>query len=149
MITLIAAVSSNNVIGNENTIPWHIPEDFKHFKKTTMGKTIVMGSATWDSLPIKPLPNRINVIISRNRNEDIGFWVNNITDAIEYSDDVFVIGGQSIYNATIDKADKLIISRIPIEVQGDTFFPEIGKDWELSNTVDHSCFVVEYWDRIK
>ncbi len=132
MLTLIAAIAENNVIGHGNTLPWHIPEDLKRFKDATMGKTVLMGRKTWESLPNKsrPLPGRKNVVITRQENYPLPDGVRrfaNIEDALNAcaNEDVFVIGGAEIYRQTLSLADLLIITHIAQTVPGDAFFPEI------------------------
>lgn len=150
MISIIAAVAENRVIGNNGDIPWYIPDDFKHFKETTLNSTIIMGSKTWDSLPKKPLPKRQNVIMSRTRKEDNGIWVSNKEDAIKASeyDDIYVIGGEQIYQEFMDIADFLIISQIKMKPSGDTFFPIISNDWEIIRVVEHEDFDILTYKRL-
>src|SRR3990167_8903662 len=112
-ITLIAAISKNNVIGTEGRLPWHIPEDMKHFKTLTMGKVVLMGRKTWESIPEKfrPLPGRTNVIITRQPDYPVPTGVQTFQstdDALK--NDVMVIGGAEIYRQTIDRADRLEIT---------------------------------------
>lgn len=155
MITLIAAVAKNGVIGNGNVIPWHLPEDFKHFSQTTRDHAVIMGRATWDSLPEKfrPLPKRTNIVVSRSPSHTMSssYWTDSIDDAIAMAreihgqDDIFIIGGASIYEQTIAKADKLILSEVDLEPEGDTFFPEIGPEWVVSNRDSREGFnIVTY-----
>lgn len=180
MLTLIAAVAKNGVIGMDNAIPWHLPEDFAHFKETTSGHTVVMGSNTWASLPEKfrPLPNRLNIIISKKLEREIdrpGFRTfGNIRDALHFArdayttartseehkkmmgsevsvlptgEDVFVIGGASIYEQTIHLANRLIISEVDMEPKGDTHFPEIGSDWHEVSREKRKGFDIVVYER--
>lgn len=131
-LTIIAAVSINNVIGLDNKLIWNIPKDLKRFKDLTSGHSVIMGRKTFESLPF-PLPNRRNIVVTRNRNYNkLGIEVyDNIDDAIKTckSDfQPFVIGGGEIYSQTINKADKIELTRIYKEFEGDAFFPEIPLD---------------------
>jgi dihydrofolate reductase len=149
MISLIAAVAENNCIGIKNDLPWDIPEDLKHFKEVTQGKPVLMGYNTYLSIVSrigKPLPNRTNVVVSR---ESVQIPFENV---IIYSDlqkalsdykdkEVFVIGGASIYKQTIDVADKLYITKVHKIVDGDAFFPEINPQiWNLSKDDNRGVF---------
>jgi dihydrofolate reductase len=159
MITLIAAVAKNGVIGNENAIPWHLPEDFKHFSATTREHVVIMGSKTWDSLPEKfrPLPKRINVVLSsQDRTFEGAMRFTNLDAALHYAEDrskalevreFFVIGGASLYAATIARADKLIISEVDMEPEGDTFFPKIGPEWVVSDRDEREGFTITTYKR--
>ncbi len=146
-IILIAAISSNGVIGNNGVIPWYIPDDFKHFKRTTLNKTIVMGSKTWDSLPSKPLPKRTNIILSRSRKEEDGIWVSSIEDVLKLDDDIYVIGGSQIYEQFLPHAHELIISHIPITVEGTEFFPDINDEWNASSVEGYDEFTVVHYKK--
>lgn len=147
--SLIAAVASNNCIGKNNKIPWNIPEDFQYFKKMTLGKTCVMGQATFDSIVGylgKPLPGRKNVIITSNKNYPTPDGVrvfHSLDDAFQQlkNEDVFICGGASIYSQTIEKVDTLYITHIYQSPEGDTFFPEIDKNiWHEASREDHDGF---------
>ncbi len=131
--SLIAGVPDNWVIGNGLKIPWYIPEDFKLFKEKTINAVIIMGQLTWDSLPIKPLPKRINIVLNRTPKENQG--AHTFTDmeeafkfASEQNKKIFVIGGASIYKQTIAKAKYLYISHIFGEFDGDILFPKFNKE---------------------
>jgi dihydrofolate reductase len=161
MITIIVATDKNNVIGNENDIPWHIPEDFKYFKEQTMNKPIILGRKTWESLPRKPLPNRIHYIISRNENYDVTeykdvYCFNSLEDAINQAkieqQEIMIIGGAEIYKQALPFTDKILRTLIDLEVQGDTYFPEIPKEFELTNSIkmlsqDDIKFYFETYER--
>jgi dihydrofolate reductase len=133
MITLIAAIDDNRLIGKDDTLPWHIPADFKHFKAVTLGHPIVMGRKTYDSLPKRPLPGRSNLVVSRRPSPD-GLTVFDTIEAAlaegrRESDEVFVIGGQSIYEQTIGIADRLLVTHVDGSFEGNYWFPEIGTRW--------------------
>lgn len=136
MITLIAAIDENRLIGKDNTLPWHIPADFKHFKETTLGHPIVMGRKTYDSLPRRPLPGRSNLVVSRSPSPDGVPTFATIQEAIDQglreSPEVFVIGGQSIYEQTISIADRLLITHVDGIHEGNYWFPVIDARWEES-----------------
>lgn len=130
--SVIAAVPDNFVIGNGLKIPWYIPEDFKLFKERTLNSVIIMGKNTWDSLPIKPLPNRINIVLYKEKIEIAGCFVaSNLNEAFEeaakHNKEIFVIGGASIYAQTINNAKYLYISHVKGSFEGDIFFPKFDK----------------------
>lgn len=147
--SLIAAVAKNNCIGIKNKIPWNIPEDFQYFKKTTMGKTCVMGQATFESIMGylgKPLPGRQTVVLTIDKNykapESVRVF-NSLDEIWEKlkDEDVFICGGASIYRQTINKVDNLYITRVNQEPDGDVFFPEIDpKNWKEIWREDHEVF---------
>ena len=136
MITLLVAHDLNRVIGVDNKMPWHIPEELGYFKKVTMGKAIVMGRKTFESIG-KVLPGRLNIIITRNDNYSIdgAEVVHSLKEAIElgktYSEEVVIIGGAEIFNQSMEIADKLYITVIQNEYEGDTYFPKYGDEWKL------------------
>lgn len=139
MITLIAAIDENHLIGRDDTIPWHIPADFKHFKETTLGYPIVMGRKTYDSLPKRPLPGRANIVVSRSKEIDGAQVYPDVMSAIEaglsLNETIFIIGGQSIYEQTIDLADRLLITHIDGGYLGNYWFPRIGARWKAPTTL--------------
>ncbi len=138
-ISIIAAIAENNVIGNNNDLIWHISEDLKRFKKLTSGHTIIMGRKTYESLPFKPLPKRKNIVISRK--DDLYFEgaivVKNPEEALKEckdEDEIFICGGATIYNHFLNIADKMFLTKVHQEFEGDTFFPEIDYyEWELKS----------------
>ncbi len=135
ILSQIAAMAKNRVIGRGNDLPWHIPEDLKYFKRTTKGHMIVMGRKTFESVGVgKPLPNRLNIVVTRDKSfqaEGIEVF-HSIDEAIlfceskigEWPEEVFICGGSEIYRQTLDRVDKLYITEIDREYEGDTFFPE-------------------------
>ncbi len=156
MLTLIAAVAKNGTIGDKNNLPWHLPEDLKRFKELTAGKTVIMGRKTFDSIFArlgKALPNRTNVVITRQTDIKMPEGVivqSSIEDALRSygSSDVFVIGGGEIYRQTIDKADKLYITHVEKEVEGDTKFPDINPEkWRLASTEKHDDYSFAIYER--
>lgn len=128
ILSLIAAMDRNRVIGVRNGLPWHLPEDFKHFKAVTMGKPVVMGRKTFESIG-HPLPGRRNIVISRSDYSAEGIEVvTSIDDALALVSnvaEVMVIGGASIYEQLLPMADRLYITHVDTEVEGDAWFPEI------------------------
>ncbi len=140
MIALIAAVAKNGVIGANNDLPWNLPEDLKRFRALTAGKTVIMGRKTFDSIFArlkKPLPNRTNVVITRQTDIKMPEGVlvqSSVEDALRShgSSDIFVIGGGEIFRQTIDLADTLYITHVHQEVAGDSHFPQIDpQKWKL------------------
>ena len=136
MLSLIVAVAENGVIGRRGTLPWHISADLKRFKQLTMGHTIIMGRRTWHSLG-RALPGRRSIVVSRNSQfQAPGADVAPSLDAalmLAVGDtEAFVIGGASLYEEALPKADKLYITRVEAAVEGDTYFPEFdASHWRL------------------
>lgn len=133
-IVIIVAVAKNKVIGCNGKIPWHSKEDFRHFKETTMGFPVIMGRKTFESIG-KPLPNRLNIVISRktNNSSENLLYFTSLQDGIEYCeklnyDKSFVIGGAELYRQTIGIANEIILSEMPFEPDGDTFFPNLDEN---------------------
>lgn len=152
---IIAAVAENRAIGKNGDIPWDISEDMKHFKETTMGNPVIMGRKTYQSFPesVRPLPGRTNIVLTRSgfEPEDESVKVANSLDeayeiAEEYGDKAFIIGGASIYEESLKAADRMILTEVHREVDGDTFFPEWDENaWEEIERDDRSEFsFVEY-----
>ena len=137
-ITIIAAVSENGVIGNNNQLIWHLPADLHHFKTVTSGHHVIMGRKTYDSVG-RPLPNRTNIIVSRQRDLEIeGCLVaNSLEEAIAMvkdDDQPFICGGAEIYREALDIANLMLLSRVHGSFEGDTLFPEFDKeDWIEQN----------------
>ena len=138
---MIAAASGNNVIGKDNDMLWRLPDDFKRFKALTTGHSIVMGRKTFESLP-GILPNRTHVIVTRNADYKVdGCEVEStLKEALlsRADNDVFIIGGGEIYKQGIELADKIELTRVHANFEGDTFFPEINlNEWKLTNEEFH------------
>ncbi|MEO6847538.1 MAG: dihydrofolate reductase [Chthoniobacterales bacterium] len=146
----IAAMATNRVIGKDGGIPWHISEDFRWFKKTTLGHWIVMGRKTYESLG-KPLPNRRNIVLSRSANPIAGVEV--ITDLAQLekppeATQIFLIGGAEIYRQFINQCDEVLLSVVFREVEGDAFFPPFEDNFDLSEVVlTHPEFEVRRYIR--
>lgn len=136
-VSIIAAVSSNNIIGTNNSLPWRLPTDMKFFKQTTQGHAVLMGRKTYQSIG-RPLPNRNNYVVSRNQELKIAGCcvVNSVKQAIEYCEgseeiEMFILGGGQIYEQAIRIADRLYITEVDCLIDGDTSFPQIARDqWE-------------------
>jgi dihydrofolate reductase len=146
----IAAMSLNRVIGNEGKIPWHLPEDFRWFKRITSGQTVLMGRKTFESLG-RPLPNRTNIVVTR-RGEIPG--VTTIADLAAFNpaafapQEVFVIGGSEIYAQLLPLCTDLYLSVVQREVEGDTLFPIFEADFELvDRPLIQPEFTVEHYRR--
>ena len=142
MLSIIVAKAKNNIIGKNNELVWHLPEDLKHFKELTTGHTIIMGRKTYESLG-KPLPNRKHIIFSQNpdfkvheENVQVVHSLLEIQDLIEGKEEAFVIGGAMIYNFLIPYVKKMYVTEIKQEFDGDAFFPIIdSEEWkETSRT---------------
>ena len=142
MLGLIWAQASNGVIGRDNAIPWRIPEDMAHFKNLTTGHPVVMGRRTWDSLPprFRPLTDRRNIVVTRDRDwsADGAEVAHSIDDALALAGDreTWVMGGGEIYAATLGRADRLIVTEVDLDVDGDAYAPELGPEWVAAATGD-------------
>lgn len=150
IVGMIWVQTLDGVIGNHGDLPWYLPEDLKHFKDTTINHPVIMGRITWDSIPEKnrPLPNRTNIVITRN--EDLIAELNEIPNVIavnevaealkvasdaEGAEEVWVIGGASIFDLTVESANVAEITFIRSEdYEGDTFAPNLGDEWSVSNS---------------
>ncbi len=138
ILSLIVATANNNIIGKDNAMPWHLPADLAYFKKVTLGKPVIMGRKTFESIGF-PLPGRRNIIISRNADYaapdgvDVVDSVDAALALVDDVDEVMVIGGGSIYQHCLPKADRLYITHIDADVDGDTQFPayDVNHDWQL------------------
>ena len=135
-ISIIAAVADNFAIGKSNNLPWYLPADLNHFKQLTTGHAIVMGKRTFESLPNGPLPNRKNIVLTSEMSEGVNegyFEADSFEDAkflCEHEDQVFIIGGATVYKQCIDKVDYMYITWIHSDFAADTFFPPIDlNDW--------------------
>ncbi|SJN30637.1 dihydrofolate reductase [Sphingobacterium sp. JB170] len=159
-ITLIVAASKNNAIGKDNKMLWHLPEDFKYFKRTTIGHSIIMGRKTFLSIG-KPLPERRNIVLSRDlnfSNYDVDV-ANSVSEVLNYCRDereIFIIGGAQLYEQTLPIAQKILLTRVHTEIQGDAYFPVLSpQEWKLTSSEKHPKdekhaydFTFEVWDRI-
>jgi len=142
IISLVVAASENNVIGSNNQLPWHLPNDLKFFKNTTWAMPIVMGRKTFESMGNKPLKGRLNIIITKQKNwqADGVVIVNSFDDALfvtksHFYKEMFVVGGGEIFEQTIQKAQKIYLTRVHTKIEGNIFFPEIDTNkWLLKSS---------------
>ncbi|MEE8388960.1 MAG: dihydrofolate reductase [Acidiferrobacterales bacterium] len=144
MISIIAAIAKNGVIGNNNTLPWHLPVDLKYFRNTTMGHAIVMGRRNYEDIG-KALPGRRNIVLTRDENYsaencEIAHSINDVLGMIDNKDETFIIGGAEIYLSFLPYAEKLYITHIDVEVDGDVVFPKYKSgEWELESEETHAA----------
>lgn len=136
-LAAIVAHDPNLVIGKDGDLPWHYSEDLKYFKRTTMGHPLIMGRVVFEELGENPLPGRENIVLSRSRTYDHVPTFSSFDDALQYVQDeelVFLIGGGEIYRQFLDRCDRLFVTEIHQEYEGDTYFPEyrddIGTTWK-------------------
>ncbi|MBO5330973.1 MAG: dihydrofolate reductase [Alistipes sp.] len=160
MISIIVAVAQNGVIGDKNSLLWHISEDMRFFKRTTSGHPVIMGRKTYESLG-RPLPNRTNVVISRTLGELEGCTVvRSLEEAIALfptEEEVFVIGGAQIYALALDVADRFYLTRVGHDYEGDTSFPTWNEsEWRLISREAYEQgekyphpFAFEIYERVK
>jgi dihydrofolate reductase len=146
-IIIIAAMAENRAIGKNNALPWSLKEDMAHFKELTVGWPCIMGRKTWDSLPKKPLPGRPNIVISKTTVVDSLYDVkifSSLSTAVEYCsgfEKVFICGGEAIYRQAFPLADKIELTLIHRQYDGDAFFPEIdAMRWTVANAVHFDKF---------
>lgn len=139
-LTLIAAVARNGVIGRDGDLPWRLRADMKQFKRRTVGHPILMGRKTWESLPRRPLPERVNVVLTRQAGyrAEGAVVAGSVQEALASVDaaEVFVIGGESIYAAALPHAARLVITHVDAEVDGDARFPDV--DWSAWRAVERA-----------
>lgn len=147
-MTAVAAMSQNRVIGYRGNIPWHLPEDFKWFKRLTMGGVLLMGRKTFESIRCKPLPNRINVVLSRSATFLNVTTIPNLTDFNEddYDAEVFVIGGAEVYRQLLPRCSDLFLTVVKKDVEGDTMFPRFEDQFsQVAVVKDTSEFAVQHF----
>jgi dihydrofolate reductase len=158
-IAIIVAAGENGVIGRDGTLPWHLPAEMRHFKKTTMGHTVVMGRRTWEEIR-KPLPGRRNVVLSRQEGfqapgAEVLHDLDELAMLTEDRPPIFVIGGAALIAETLPVASDLYLTRVHAEPPGDTFLPPIDfTDWECVAAERHEAdeqhayaFTIEHWRR--
>ncbi|THB72963.1 MAG: dihydrofolate reductase [Desulfobulbaceae bacterium] len=153
---IIVAVAQNGVIGREGTLPWHLPTDLKHFKKTTMNFPLIMGRKTYESIG-KPLPNRENIVLTRDETKNYAGCImkRTIKDALDYCAEeakVFIIGGADIFRETLPFTDTLIVTELQRAVEGDVYFPEINtSEFNLIDSTDYDVeerFTIKRYERV-
>ncbi|MNM44836.1 Dihydrofolate reductase type 3 [compost metagenome] len=163
-LSLIAALGENRVIGVDNSMPWHLPGDFKYFKATTLGKPIIMGRKTWDSLG-RPLPGRLNIVVSRQTDlllegaEVYPSLEAAVVRAEEWAkeqgvDELMLIGGAQLYAQGLAQADRLYLTRVALSPEGDAWFPEFDlNEWKLVSNIenpavdDKPAYNFEVWEK--
>jgi dihydrofolate reductase len=159
LITLIVAVADNGVIGRDNTLPWHLPEDLKRFKRLTMGKPIVMGRKTFESIG-KPLPGRQNIVVTRDANyrrEGVTV-VNDAESALRAAGavpEIMVIGGAELFRALLPRARRIHLTRVHGEIEGDVMWPALDdREWSVVEREAHAAderhryaMTFEVWER--
>ncbi|WP_069081540.1 dihydrofolate reductase [Pseudomonas sp. TCU-HL1] len=163
-LCLIAALAQNRVIGRDNQLPWHLPADLKHFKAMTLGKPIIMGRKTWDSLG-RPLPGRLNLVVSRQSGLVLeGAEVLPSLEAAvqraeawareEDAEELMLIGGAQLYAEGLTAADRLYLTRVELAPEGDAYFPEVSQqEWRLASSIEHEAttdtpaYAFEVWEK--
>ena len=151
IVSIVVACADNHVIGINNEMPWHIPEDFKHFKSVTMGKPCIMGRKTIESILAslgKPLPGLVNIVISRSNFQHSGaLTVQNMAEALEQAskidtNEICIVGGGQIYAQALKEnlVDRIHLTRVHQSPEGDAFFPALGDDWRETAREDHDGF---------
>ncbi len=143
MISLIAAMAADRVIGMDNAMPWHLPADLAWFKRQTLDKPVIMGRRTWESIG-RPLPGRLNIVISSQPGDAEGVsWVTSVDEALQAAgevEEVMVIGGGRIYEQLLPRADRLYLTHIDAEVVGDTTFPDFEpEEWQSTFSEFHDA----------
>ena len=145
-LNLIFAKARNGVIGKDGALPWHLPEDLAHFKRTTLGCPVIMGRKTWDSLPVRfrPLPGRLNVVVTRQAD-----WSTpgaqraaSLPAALEQcaaSEQVWVIGGAQIYSQSLDLATLAVVTEIDADFEGDAHAPQFNAQWHETSRESHTA----------
>ena len=151
-VTLLAAIGRNLVIGRDGDMPWHLPEDLRHFKATTMGHPMVMGRTTFDSIG-RALPGRRTIVVTRQpdwHHPDVE-TAHSLADALALAgptDEVFVVGGGQLYAEAMPFAQRMILSEVPDSPEGDTFFPEwVAQDWREVGRAHHEGFDIATYER--
>jgi dihydrofolate reductase len=143
-ISIIVAIAKNFAIGRNNQLLWHIPSDLKRFKKITAGHQVIMGKLTYLSLPVRPLPNRTNVVITDDREETFEecktvYSINEALDLCNENDESFIIGGGSVYRQFLPLCNKLYLTVVNKDFEADTFFPQVDlSEWRLIEKEDHT-----------
>jgi dihydrofolate reductase len=146
-VALIVAAADNDVIGRDNHLPWHLPDEFRHFKRTTLGHHVIMGRRTWESQGCKPLPKRTNVVVTSQPGyvaEDARVAAS-LHEALELAraagdEEAFVIGGTRLFAEALPLADRLYLTRVHAEPEGDTVFPSFdADDWRVVAREEHAA----------
>ena len=144
LVSIIAAMDRNRLIGNENQLPWHLPADLAHFKRVTMGKPIIMGRKTYESIG-RPLPGRTNIVLTRSSdfNAEGVLTANTLEQALNHvsaEDEIMIIGGSTIYELTLPRADRLYLTYVEDSFEGDAWFPEFDlEQWHIVASEEHGA----------
>jgi len=155
-VVIIAALSKNQVIGRDNGIPWHYPADMKHFRRTTRGHPVVAGRKTYESFQIRPLPHRLNLVLTRNpayQADEGAIACQDLSQVLTIAQNhgaekLFVLGGAEIYTLSLPLADEMILTHLPITVTGDAYFPEWDRnDWDITEEKRESDLVFATYRR--
>lgn len=145
MLSLLVAMARNRVIGAKNDLPWYLPADLKRFKELTTGHTVIMGRTTFESIVArigKPLPNRTNIILTRDANyaaPEGCVVVTSLEEALSKAsgEEVFVIGGGQVFEQALSRAGKIYLTRVEADIEGDVLFPELGPEWKQVSSEPH------------
>lgn len=143
-ISLVVAASINNVIGRDGGLPWHLPDDLRYFKRLTTGKPIVMGRRTFESIG-RSLPDRRNIVMTRDPDYraagcDVATSVSEVLDLVGAANEVMIIGGGQVYHDFLARADRIYLTRVQAQLEGDTYFPQIDEAaWRLVSTERHAA----------
>jgi dihydrofolate reductase len=143
-VSLVVAASINNVIGSDGGLPWHLPDDLRHFKRLTTGKPVVMGRRTFESIG-RPLPDRRNIVMTRNPDYaatgcEVVSSVSEVLDLVGDAGEVMIIGGGQVYRDFLEHADRIYLTRVQANVEGDTCFPEIdAAAWQVVSSEHHAA----------
>lgn len=160
-IALVVAVSRNGVIGRNGGLPWHVSSDLKRFKAITMGKPVIMGRRTWESLPRRPLAGRVNIVVTRQETYDApgALVAASLKDALAQAggEEICIIGGGALFREALPMADRLYLTEIDLDVPGDTFFPaidaaawiEVSREAHPRGPKDDAGFVLRVLDRVE
>ena len=140
---MVAALSRNRVIGRDGSLPWRLPDDLKHFVRVTLGKTVLMGRRTFESIGAQPLAKRHNIVLTRDRSYQAegATVVHSLEAALEaaaHADELVILGGEKIYEAFLPRAERLYLTFVDAELPGDTYFPEVDfSEWVEVDRLDH------------
>jgi dihydrofolate reductase len=143
ILSLVVAMSENKVIGRDGDLPWRLPNDLKHFKQVTMGKPIIMGRKTWESLYVKPLPGRRNIVVTRNagyeaEGAETSDSLESTLTLVAGESEVMVIGGAELFATALDTATRLHLTEVHAEIEGDTYFPDFDRSlWRETSREAH------------
>lgn len=152
ILSAIVATDQNLLIGGNNTLPWHLPADLKHFKEITTGHCIIMGRKTFESLPNGALPNRRNIVLSQNNslnfpNAEIYQSIEQVFDALKSENEVFIIGGAQIYNLFMPFIQRIYLTKVHHQFLGDTYFPDFQEQtWNLMSEIKKKADEKNKWD---